>query len=117
MKTIPELLENKIVLITGGSRGLGAELSKLFAAHGAKVAVNYLSQTEKAMLTLQSIWSANGEAIGCPTDVRDSAGVEAMVLEIQEKLGGYINVLINNAYPGTTTGNVQQSGWPRFETL
>ena len=44
---MPTLLNNKIVLITGSGRGLGAEMAKLFAAHGAKVAVNYLAQTEQ----------------------------------------------------------------------
>ena len=87
------LLSGKHALITGGSRGLGRELAKTFAASGAKVAFSYARDEEGARATLAAC-GADTKAFRC--SVLDSAGTEQMVAEL-EREWGTIDVLVNNA--------------------
>ena len=54
--------ENKVALVTGGGRGVGAATAKLLAARGARVAVNYLSNVQAAEGVVAEIQAASGEA-------------------------------------------------------
>ncbi|ALI99804.1 SDR family NAD(P)-dependent oxidoreductase [Rufibacter tibetensis] len=86
---------DRTVLITGGSRGLGLVLARMFAEQGAKIAI--CSRTQHQLDTAREELQAGGAtvlAFNC--DVTDRAQVRAMISEIKEKLGP-IEVLINNA--------------------
>ena len=88
-------LENKIAIITGGGRGIGAATAQLFASAGAAVAVvdkyeNY------AVRTVETITGSGGRAIAVCCDVTNEEDLEEMVDRIAEELGG-IDILINNA--------------------
>jgi 3-oxoacyl-[acyl-carrier protein] reductase len=87
------LLSNKHTLITGGSRGLGRELAKTFAANGAKVAFTYNRDEDGARATVADC-DGNAKAFRC--SVLDSAATESMVAEL-EREWGTIDVLVNNA--------------------
>jgi NAD(P)-dependent dehydrogenase (short-subunit alcohol dehydrogenase family) len=87
------LLAGKHALITGGSRGLGRELAKTFAANGAKVAFSYARDEEGAQATLAGCGDG-AKAFRC--SVLDSAATEQMVAEL-EREWGTIDVLVNNA--------------------
>ncbi|HEX6100473.1 MAG TPA: SDR family NAD(P)-dependent oxidoreductase [Thermoanaerobaculia bacterium] len=87
------LLAGKHALITGGSRGLGRELAKTFAANGAKVAFSYARDEEGARTTLAACGDG-AKAFRC--SVLDGAATEAMVAEL-EREWGTIDVLVNNA--------------------
>jgi NAD(P)-dependent dehydrogenase (short-subunit alcohol dehydrogenase family) len=87
------LLDGKHVLITGGSRGLGRELAKTFAANGAKVAFSYARDEEGARETLAGCGDGT-KAFRC--SVLDNAATEQMVAEL-EREWGTIDVLVNNA--------------------
>jgi NAD(P)-dependent dehydrogenase (short-subunit alcohol dehydrogenase family) len=89
-------LKDKIVLVTGGSRGLGAAICLRFAEEGAKVGVNYRSRDDKANEIVMEITKAGGEAISIAGDVSDSDHVKAMVSSMIEHFGG-IDILVNNA--------------------
>ncbi|MFL6245797.1 MAG: SDR family NAD(P)-dependent oxidoreductase [Thermoanaerobaculia bacterium] len=87
------LLAGKHALITGGSRGLGRELAKTFAANGAKVAFSYARDEEGARVTLADCGDG-AKAFRC--SVLDTAGTEKMVAELEGEWGT-IDVLVNNA--------------------
>jgi 3-oxoacyl-[acyl-carrier protein] reductase len=90
------LLQDRIVLVTGASRGIGAATAKLLAAHGAAVAVNYLQSEKAATAVVEAIEAEGGRALAVQADVRDQSQVEAMVGRVSDELG-FIDTLVNNA--------------------
>jgi len=91
-----QLLRDQVAIVTGSSRGIGAETAKLLAAHGAKVAVNFNTSRERAEQVLAEIRMKDGDGIVVQADVTDRAQVDALVREVQEKLGP-VDILVNNA--------------------
>jgi 3-oxoacyl-[acyl-carrier protein] reductase len=89
-------LENKVVIVTGGSRGLGETISKLCAAHKMKVVVNYHRSHMAAENLVQEINEAGGLAIAYKADVSDRDQVQKMVDFTLSKFGR-VDVVVNNA--------------------
>jgi len=89
-------LKDKVALITGASRGIGAASAKAIAHHGAKVVINYLKSKDKAEELLDEIKNAGGKGMVFQADVRDQGAVNDMV-ESTLKEFGQIDVLVNNA--------------------
>lgn len=83
----------KTALVTGGSRGLGREISIALASRGYGVALNYLKSRREAEKLASSL---GGEAISLRADVGDSRAVEGMASDIRSKWGR-LDVLVNNA--------------------
>ncbi len=92
-------LSNKRVLITGSSRGIGAQLAKYVAAAGAKVAINYRSKAPRAEKIAADIIDAGGDAITVQADVTDPVAVSSMMAAITAAFGG-LDILILNASGG-----------------
>jgi 3-oxoacyl-[acyl-carrier protein] reductase len=89
------LLDEKVALVTGSSRGIGAAIAKLFAREGARVAVH--GRDEQALTNvITDIEASGGRAMTVRGDVSHFANVEAMRREIEETLGP-IDVLVANA--------------------
>lgn len=88
--------ENKSILITGASRGIGAAASILFARFGGKVVINYHKNRTQAEKVLKEIESENGVARIYQADVADSGQCKAMIDFTVEQYGS-IDILINNA--------------------
>ena len=86
----------KLVLITGGSRGIGAATALLAAQHGYAVAVNYTTNSGAADDVVQQILAGGGVALAVQADVSKDTEVTAMFKKIDEKLGR-ITALVNNA--------------------
>ena len=86
----------RVLLVTGGSRGIGAAIATLAGAAGYRVAVNYLSNAKAAERVVGAIKGAGGDAVALQADVGDDAQVKRLFAEIDAKLGR-IDVLVNNA--------------------
>lgn len=89
-------LENKVAIITGSSRGIGAEIAKKFAAAGAKIVVNYAGNAEAAQKVVSEIESLGSEAIAVQADVGNSADAKALFDAAEQKFGK-ADILVNNA--------------------
>src|SRR5258706_2283169 len=89
-------LHGHIVLVTGGSRGIGAAIVRSLAEAGATVAVNYRESASEAKTVVKTIGKAGGHAIAIAADVSQSDAVARMVQRVKSGLGP-IDILINNA--------------------
>ena len=88
--------ENKIVLVTGAGRGIGASIAKRFASEGAEVIVNYSGNDEAAQKTVDEITATGGQAQKYKCSVNDSESVKVKIDEIIKEFGR-IDILVNNA--------------------
>ena len=99
-----KLVEGKVALVTGAGRGVGAEIAKMLAAHGARVIVNDLGGTEAgdgsdqmpAMETVKAIRDAGGEAEVNFDSVADNKAAHGMIEQAIDTYGS-IDIVINNA--------------------
>lgn len=89
-------LKNKVAVVTGASKGIGAAIAKHFAAEGAKVVVNYASSKEGADKVAKEITDKGGIAIAVQADVSNEADVTRL-FEETHKAFGTLDVLVNNA--------------------
>jgi 3-oxoacyl-[acyl-carrier protein] reductase len=90
-------LDQKIVLVTGASRGIGAETARLHGRAGAHVVINYRDKARRAEQVVQEIGAAR--AIAVQADLTDPAQVSAMVDRVREA-HGRLDVLVLNASGG-----------------
>jgi 3-oxoacyl-[acyl-carrier protein] reductase len=98
-----KLLEGKVAIITGASRGIGSGIAKVFAQHGANVAFTYSSSAESA-LALENELSAMGiKAKGYKSNAADFNEAQKLVDDVMVDFGN-VDVLINNA--GITKDNL-----------
>jgi 3-oxoacyl-[acyl-carrier protein] reductase len=87
----------KVVLVTGSSRGIGAEMIKAFGQCGAQCVVNYVADTQGQNKTdATNVASELNEPLVIECDVTQPAQVEAMMKQIQDRLGG-LDILVNNS--------------------
>lgn len=105
-------LDGKAALVTGASRGIGAEIAKQLAKEGARVAVNYSGSQSKAEEVVNEIIAAGGQAFAIQASVSDAENVTDMVKQTIEQFGS-VDILVNNA--GITRDNLlmrmKESEW------
>jgi 3-oxoacyl-[acyl-carrier protein] reductase len=108
------MLENKVALVTGSSRGIGAAIAKLLASHGAKVAVNYAANREAGQKVVADVVARGGRAMLARADVSVRADVEGMVRAVEAELGP-IDILVNNANMSFPVVPFVEYRWEDFE--
>src|SRR5262245_20343527 len=91
-----DTLAGRVVLVTGSSRGIGAEVAVKAAAEGASVAVHYRTSPDGARRTAARVREAGTDAEIFETDLRDGAATEALVAGVIQRFGR-IDGLVNNA--------------------
>lgn len=89
-------LQNKVAVVTGASKGIGAGIAKHLAAAGANVVVNYASAKEGADKVVADITAGGGKAIAVQGNVSNEADVTRLFEEAQKAFGA-VDVLVNNA--------------------
>ncbi|HET9309199.1 MAG TPA: glucose 1-dehydrogenase [Candidatus Sulfotelmatobacter sp.] len=89
-------LSNKVAIVTGASKGIGAGIAAALGAEGARVVVNYSSDREGAERVAQVITDSGGQAIAVGADVSKAADVSRLFKEVDSAFGK-LDVLVNNA--------------------
>ncbi|MDV2984123.1 UNVERIFIED_CONTAM: glucose 1-dehydrogenase [Methylobacteriaceae bacterium AG10] len=89
-------LEGKVAVVTGASKGIGAEIAKALAKDGASVVVNYASSKAGADAVVESITAAGGKAVAVQADVSNAAQAHGLI-ETAVRQFGRLDVLVNNS--------------------
>ncbi len=89
-------LKNKVALVTGASKGIGASIAKHLAAEGATVAVNYASSKAGADKVVEEITRGGGKAVAIQADLSKPQDVARLFADTKEALGN-VDILVNNA--------------------
>ena len=105
-----------VLLVTGGSRGIGAATARQAARAGWAVAVNYAQNSQAADEVVRAIRAEGGQAISVQADVGDEAQIMAMFAQVDAKLGR-LNGLVNNAGIVDLPSRVDEMSWERLERM
>ncbi|WP_394517577.1 SDR family NAD(P)-dependent oxidoreductase [Pantoea sp. SGAir0175] len=89
-------LQDKVALVTGASKGIGAAIARQLAADGAKIVVNYAADKNGADKVVAAIEAAGGSAVALAADVTDQSQVEALIQSTLAQFGR-LDIVVNNA--------------------
>jgi 3-oxoacyl-[acyl-carrier protein] reductase len=106
-------LADKVVLVTGASRGIGAAAAIRLAQSGAAVVVNYHQNKDAAEKVLAEVVKAGARGMIFQADVTERAQVESMVKATEAKFGS-VNILVNNAYFPFRVSPLHEISWEDF---
>jgi len=101
-------LKGKMVLITGGAKGIGQAISKSFADSGVSVAVNYLTSERNAKELVEQFQVNGIKSVAIRADITVPEKVEHMFDQIKEQLGSTVDILVNNAGGQITLSSVEE---------
>ena len=107
---------NKVAIITGASRGIGAETAKLFAENGYSVCINYLSNESAAEKVKNEILHRGGHCITVKADVSIESEVARLFETVENQLG-YISILVNNVGILRTQCRLEEISAKRFSEV
>ncbi|HWK88963.1 MAG TPA: SDR family NAD(P)-dependent oxidoreductase, partial [Longimicrobium sp.] len=106
-------IEKKVALVTGGSQGIGRAVALQLAAEGARVALTFRSEREKAAEIVREIEQGGGEALAIEMDLSSLTSVKSAVATVLSRFG-QLDILVNNAVRWS-----EKLPWeaPRFEDV
>lgn len=99
MEALPEQVQrlgDRVAVVTGASRGIGRAIALALAAEGAKIAINYASNSTAADQLVAEITAAGGEATALQADISKADSVDALIKAVTDQWGR-IDILVNNA--------------------
>ena len=99
----PGSLAGKRALVTGSSRGIGADTARYFAEAGARVVVNYRNKAARAQKLVDELTALGGTAIALGADLTDPESVAEMFRQVEQEFGG-LDILVLNASGGMESG-------------
>jgi len=100
-------LEGQVAIVTGGARGIGADICRVLATQGCSVVVNYSHSKERAETVAEEVLLHGVRALAIQADVRNREQVEAMVAQTLKEFGK-ITGLVNNAIAGRQSGRLEE---------
>ncbi len=106
----------KTLLVTGGSRGIGAAICRLAADAGYRVAVNYVANPDAAETVVRDIEQAGGEAFAVQADMAEESDILAMYEMVDQRFGR-LDALVNNAGIVDRKARVDEMDLARFERM
>ncbi|MCC9625679.1 3-oxoacyl-ACP reductase FabG [Thalassospira sp. MA62] len=106
--------QNKVAVVTGSSRGIGAAIAKALAFQGVKVLVNYAASEDRAQQVVGDIAAAGGTAFACRADVTNPSDITAMIETAERELGP-VDILVNNAGINFPIVPFSEYRWEDFE--
>lgn len=109
-------MDKKVVLVTGGSRGIGAATARLAARRGWAVAVNYARDAAAAARVVDGIHAEGGEAVALQGDVAEESQVVALFKAVDAQLGR-LSALVNNAGVVDVPSRVSEMGGERLQRM
>ncbi len=108
------MLNDRVAVVTGSSRGIGAAIAKELARNGAKVLVNYTANREQGQRVVADIAATGGRAMLARADVTVRADVEALIRAAEAELGP-VDILVNNANMSFPVAPFAEYRWEDFE--
>lgn len=114
----PQTLTNKVALVTGASKGIGAAIAKHLAAAGAQVVVNYASSKTDADQVVSEIVAQGGQAIAVQGNASKQSDIEQIFAAAKQAFGR-LDILVNNAgiYEGQPVGQITEENFHRHFNL
>ncbi len=116
MSTEQFSLKGRTALVTGSSTGLGKRMAMALARAGAKVAMNYFNNEERAAKTFAEFEATGAEGAMIRADVTDEADVNRLVAEAAEKLGP-VDIVVLNATPDQPLKPIEEYDWAFYQSM
>jgi 3-oxoacyl-[acyl-carrier protein] reductase len=109
-------LHNRVALVTGSSTGLGKAMARALGQAGAKVAINYQNNAERAAATFAEFQAENIQSMLVRGNVTDETEIARMVSEISTGLGP-VDILVLNATPAQPQKPIEEYDWPFYQQM
>src|SRR3982074_1452522 len=107
-------MNEKVAIVTGGARGIGAATAKILGQRGTRVIVNYLHNQEAAEAVVAEIKAYEGDAAAFQADGCDEDQVHALVAFAKATYGGRIDIVVNNANIPFAMQPFAEMSWSAF---
>ena len=112
----PFSLKGRVALVTGSSTGLGRAMAIALGRAGAKVAINYQNNTQRAEKACEEFQAAGGEGLLVRGDVSSEADVARMTSDIEKTLGP-VDILVLNATPAQPQKPIEEYDWAFYQQM